>query len=49
LEVLSFTNSAYNINYYDFGGQQVALNNITRGQPWWAITKFFCSFSDGEG
>jgi SHAQKYF class myb-like DNA-binding protein len=33
-EVLSFTDSAYNTNYYDFDGQQVALNNITRGQPW---------------
>ena len=33
-EVLSFTGSAYNTNYYDFDGQQVALNNITRGQPW---------------
>jgi hypothetical protein len=33
-EVLSFVGSAYNTNYYDFDGQQVALNNITRGQPW---------------
>jgi hypothetical protein len=30
-EVLSFAGSAYNTNYYDFDGQQGALNNITRG------------------
>jgi len=33
-EVLSFIGNSYNTNYYDFDGQQVALNNITRGQPW---------------
>jgi hypothetical protein len=30
-EVLSFTGNSYNTNYYDYSGQNVALN---RGQPW---------------
>ena len=38
-EVLSFTNSDYNTNYCDFDEQQVAMNNIARGQPWWSTTK----------
>jgi len=30
-EVLSFTGNSYNTNYYDYSGQNVALNS---GQPW---------------